>query len=136
MARDLVSPAHTLFSWPPRWMDLFDSDSFIRVEEIVEDHTLVIRAELPGVDPEKDVELMVDKGVLMLRAERHEEKEDQGHLRRRSEFRYGSFSRSIPLPVGATDDDVKATYTNGILEVRLPIAGRQAEAHKIPILAV
>jgi len=114
-------------------MDLFDDDSFIRVEEVVEDGSLVLRAELPGVDPDKDVELVVENGVLTLRAERREESETKGHHRRRSEFRYGSFARRILLPAGATDEDVKATYENGILEVRIPVDGERAEARKIPI---
>src|SRR5271166_3322181 len=134
MARDLVFPS--TFNWPPRWLDIFEGDSLVRVEEIAEDGALVIRAEIPGVDPEKDVELTVDKGMLTLHVERREEKEERPHRRRRSEFRYGSFSRTIPLPAGATEDDVKATYDNGILEVRIPLAEHDAEARKVPILKV
>ncbi len=132
-AHELVSPARSLLTWPGRWMDLFDDESFIRVEEVVEDGTLVIRAELPGVDPEKDVELFVENGVLAMRAERRQEKETKDRHRRRSEFRYGSFARSIGLPAGATEKDVKATYENGILEVRVPVEGDKAEARKVPI---
>ena len=139
MPRDMVRYGRSLMDWPPRWpgrwMDLFDEDGLIRVEELVEDHALVIRAELPGVDPEKDVEVTVDNGVLTVRAERREEKEERGRRRHRSEFRYGSFSRSVPLPAGATDEDVKATFANGILEVRVPVNGAKPEAKKIPISA-
>jgi HSP20 family protein len=134
MAQDLLFPS--AFGWPRRWMDLFDGDSFMRVEEIEQDGVLLVRAELPGVDPEEDVELTVDNGMLTLHAERHEEKEQRAHRRRRSEFRYGSFSRSIPLPAGATEDDVKAVYKNGILEVRIPLVEHEAEAKKVPILTV
>jgi HSP20 family protein len=131
--RELVWPWRSHLAWPPRWAELFDEDSFIRVEEVMEDGALVIRAELPGVDPDKDIELTVENGVMTLHAERREESEEKKRHRRRSEFRYGSFSRTIALPAGATEDDVKATYDNGILEVRVPVNGAKAEARKVPI---
>src|ERR1022692_933607 len=126
-ARSLMewSPRFPVVRWPGRWLDLFEDDGLIRVEEVVEDHTLVIRAELPGVNPDKDVELTVDNGRLTLRAERREEKEEKDRHRRRSEFRYGSFTRSVQLPPGAGQDDVKATFTDGILEVRVPVDGEK-----------
>jgi len=142
MAREITKPGRSLMEWSPRWplmrwptrwMDLFEEESFIRVEEVLEDHTLVIRAELPGVDPEKDVQLTVDHGQLTLRAERREEKEEKDRHRQRSEFRYGSFTRSLQLPAGASEDDVKATFTNGILEVRVPVDREKAETKKIAI---
>jgi HSP20 family protein len=129
-------PVHPVFNWPTRWSEVFDWDSFVRVEEIVEDGTLLIRAEIPGVDPEKDVELIVDHGVLSLHVERHDEKQEPTYKRRRSEFRYGSFSRKLVLPPGASEDDVKATYMNGILEVRIPFEQYEPEVRKVPILTV
>jgi len=131
--KELVWPWRSHLTWPPRWAELFDEDTFIRVEEVVEDGALVIRAELPGVDPDKDVELVVENGILSLHAERQEQTEDKRRHRRRSEFRYGSFSRSIALPAGATEEDVKATYENGILEVRVPVNGEKARARKVAI---
>lgn len=104
----------------------------IRVDEMVDGGELVIRAELPGVDPDKDVELTVHDGALDIRAERREEKEteEKGYLRR--ELRFGSFSRSLPLPQGVAEEDIKATYKNGILEVRVPHREPQ-EAKKIAV---
>ena len=69
----------------------------IRIEERLTDGAYVLRAELPGVDPAKDVEITVTEGVLTLRAERSEET-TQKH---RTEFRYGTFTRSVRLPAGA-----------------------------------
>jgi HSP20 family protein len=103
----------------------------IRVEELVEDDTLVIRAELPGIDPEKDVEVSISGGVLHIAATRNEKFEHKGHDEVRSEFRYGSFTRSIVLPAGMYETDVVAKYADGILEVRLPIAA--AKTHKIEV---
>jgi HSP20 family protein len=92
-----------------------------------------VRAEMPGIDPDKDVDITVSDHTLHLRAERREESKSQEKGRYRSEFRYGSFSRTIELPTGATDKDVKAQYKDGILEVRIPIDRQEVEAKKIPI---
>jgi HSP20 family protein len=88
-----------------------------RVEDYVDDGHYVLRAELPGIDPEKDVHITIENDVLTIKAERRDEKKD-GH---RSEFRYGAFTRSISLPGGVDEDDVTAKYTSGILEVRIGI---------------
>ena len=104
---------------------LFEGDPIasaeIRVEELVDDGELVVRAELPGIDPETDVDVSVSEGQLRIEAhreERQEEKEKGGY---RTEFRYGSFTRTLALPEGASADDVTATYTDGVLEIRVPI---------------
>ncbi|UUL75183.1 Hsp20/alpha crystallin family protein [Pseudarthrobacter sp. Fe7] len=117
---------------------LFEGDvgaSAIRVEEMVEGNTLVVRAELPGIDPEKDVDVTVADGVLSIKAERQEKKEQKDKDSYRSEFRYGSFVRRIPLPSGVKEGDVTASYKDGLLEVRAPIPdqGPGAGASKIPI---
>ena len=88
---------------------------------------------MPGIDPDKDVQISVTDHTLHLRAERREETKTEEKGTYRSEFRYGSFARTVPLPVGATDKDVKATYKDGILEVRIPIDRGEAESKKIPI---
>jgi HSP20 family protein len=105
----------------------------LRVEEFTEGEQMVVRAEMPGIDPDKDVDITVSDHTLQLRAERREEKKTEEDGRYRSEFQYGSFSRRVELPVGATEKDVKASYKDGILEVRIPIDRKQAEAKKIPI---
>ncbi|EYT55413.1 MULTISPECIES: Hsp20/alpha crystallin family protein [Kocuria] len=97
--------------------------SWPRVEEYRDGDTVVIRAELPGIDPEQDVELTVADDVLHLRAERRERTEHKDKGGYRSEFRYGSFSRALPLPAGCRDEDISAAYRDGVLEVRVPVAG-------------
>ena len=113
----------------PHWHDM---DDLLRVDEFRENGTLVIRADLPGIDPDSDVELTVSDGMLDIRAERREEdkREDKGYLRR--ELRYGSLSRALPLPEGITESDITATYEAGILEIRVP-EPRQEPARKIPV---
>lgn len=94
----------------------------IRVDEFREDSTLVIRAELPGIDPDQDVELTVSQGVLQITAERRvEEKEGEGDGYLRRELRYGRFRRVLPLPEGVTESDIDASYRNGILEIRVSL---------------
>jgi HSP20 family protein len=103
----------------------------MRMEEHLADHRYVARAELPGVDPEKDIEVTVAKGILTIRAERHEEMEGK----HRSEFRYGTFTRHIALPVNAEADDIQATYERGILEVSIGLRAAEEEkaGHRIPV---
>ena len=105
----------------------------IRVEELVDNGLLVIRAELPGIDPDKDVQVTVEDGMLSIRAERREEKRhgDEGHMR--SEFRYGTFVRRVPLPRGASPDVVSASYRDGILEVRLPAPAPGSSSRRVPV---
>lgn len=117
---------------PASWGAFEDAD-MLRVEEFVEGDEAVVRAEMPGIDPEKDVEITVSDHTLRMRAERREETKEEKEGTYRSEFRYGSFSRVIPLPVGASEQDVKATYKDGILEVRVPIDQKQAEAKQIKV---
>lgn len=92
----------------------------IRVDEYRQNGNLVIRAELPGIDPDKDVELTVSDSMLHIEAKRREEEkvEEKGYLRH--ELRSGSFTRTLPLPEGISESDVTASYKDGILEIRIP----------------
>jgi HSP20 family protein len=101
--------------------------SSIRVEQFLDGNTLVVRAEVPGIDPEKDVDVSVAEGMLHIKAEREEKSEQKSKTGYRSEFRYGSFTRTIALPPGAREEDVTASYRDGVLEVRAP-APEQAPA--------
>ena len=116
-----------------RMLDLDWESGWLRVEEFMDEGTLVVRAELPGIDPDKDVELSVANGVLHIRAQREEKTEKKDKDVYRSEFRYGSFVRNVPLPEGVKEDDVTASYKDGILEVRVPIA---MEEEKPPVTKV
>jgi HSP20 family protein len=118
--------------FPALWSGMEGLD-VLRVEEFVDGDEIVVRAEMPGIDPDKDVELTVTDHTLRIRAERREEAQSEEKGAYRSEFRYGSFSRSVPLPVGASEKDVKATYKDGILEVRVPLDEQEAEAKKVKV---
>ncbi|HEY7224764.1 MAG TPA: Hsp20/alpha crystallin family protein [Micromonosporaceae bacterium] len=115
--------------------DWFDQDwalrgsSLIRLEDRVTDTEYTIRAELPGLDPEKDVQINVSNGVLTIHAERREEFQAQ----HRSEFRYGMLQRSVRLPGNADESSVKAHYSQGILEITVPLKA-QPEPQRIAII--
>jgi len=96
-----------------------DSDSWLRVEEYREGDTLVVRADVPGIDPEKDVDITVADDALHIEARREEKTEHKDKTGYRSDVRYGEFSRSIPLPQGVSQDGIGATYTDGVIEVRV-----------------
>ena len=96
---------------------LFDSH-LLRLEDEMKEGVYELRAELPGVDPTDDIEVSVRDGQLTIKAERTQTSESNGH----SEFSYGSFVRTVPLPAGADEDDINATYDRGILTVTVPLA--------------
>lgn len=83
-----------------------------------------ISAELPGVE-EKDVDISVTNGVLNIKGERKEEKEEKDQSYHRIESSYGMFQRSLPLPENADQNNIKANFKNGILSVTI---AKSAEA--------
>ncbi len=131
--RPLSRPA-----WPEDRFDRLIRDVFggvmrktgkwpMQVEEYVEDGHCVVRLEMPGLDPDTDIDVEIGGGAVHVAAQREERTQEERPEAYRSEFRYGSFERSIPLPDGATEKDVSATYRDGILEVRLPLASTGQE---------
>jgi HSP20 family protein len=103
----------------------------IRVEEYAEDSRYLVKAELPGIDPSEDVEVTVGSGRLRIHAERS----DKFEGKHRSEFRYGSFTRSLTLPANAVEADVTASYQAGILTVSIGLKGEKEAARKIEVKA-
>jgi HSP20 family protein len=97
---------------------------------------LVIRAELPGVDPEKDVEISVADGILNIRGQRRVEHRQEETNYIRMETSYGVFERTIPLPDGIDLDRIRATHDRGILEITIPAAAQISQVRKIPVQSV
>jgi HSP20 family protein len=95
---------------------IFDT-RLLRMEEELNEGRYEIRAEIPGVDPAEDVTVTVRDGQLSIKAERTQKSESNG----RSEFSYGSFVRTVALPVGADEDDITAVYDKGILTVSIAV---------------
>jgi len=101
------------------------------VEISDQEKELRVTAEVPGLE-EKDIEVMLDDGVLTLKGEKRSETEDKD--RQFSERFYGSFERRIPLGYEVEDDKVDARFKNGVLTVTLPKTERaQAKAKRIAI---
>ena len=134
----------SLFDWtfPPmgwwsRFEDLFrdgEGRQMLRVEEFEQDGTLVVRAEMPGIDPDKDVEISVTNGLVTIRAERTEEEETAKKHFHRKEIHYGAFARTLALPEGVKEGDISASYKDGILEIHVPVHETpKAEAKRVPI---
>jgi Molecular chaperone (small heat shock protein) len=102
------------------------------VEVFQQDDNLVVRAELPGMDP-GDVRIEITDDGLVIEGERrceHEERLEGGY---RSEIEYGRFHRLIPLPEGANIDQAQARLNNGVLEVMIPMAEERRQRRSIPV---
>jgi HSP20 family protein len=114
-------PARRPFALGVDW----PAEDVIRVDVFRDGDTEVIRAELPGIDPEKDVDITIADGMLRIHAERRSDEtiEEKGFMRR--ELRYGSMSRTLPLPEGVSESEITASYNNGILEIRVAMPQRQ-----------
>jgi HSP20 family protein len=118
---------------PEFWGARREMGGVMRIEETADDQGVTIRGEIPGIDPDNDVEITVDNGRLNIKAERRQQTEEEADGRTRSEFRYGSYRRSCDLPAGASADDIEATYKDGILEIRIPIDAERSDAARIKV---
>ena len=136
-------PARRLLDLP----DLFGLDTFnaptrqmlaseptMRVEQFRENGDIVVRAEMPGLNVDEDVDITIEDDVIHIAAERREEKTEDKEGTYRSEFRYGRFERSFRLPKDADAEKIKADYNKGILEIRIPVAAAvDEEPRKVSI---
>ena len=83
------------------------------------DKEIIVQMEVPGIDP-KDIEVTLTNNVLTIKGEKKLERKEEGEDFHRIERRFGTFSRSIRLPVEVNADAVEATYKNGVLKLVLP----------------
>lgn len=107
-------------TWQPS-IELFDTDKEV-----------VLRADLPGIDP-KELEVEVQEGEVTIKGQHRQEKEARAENYFHAERRYGSFFRRVPLPVPVKAAEAKASYKNGVLEVRMPKEEPQAKGYRVPI---
>jgi HSP20 family protein len=103
------------------------------LESYVDSGKLIVRADLPGVDP-KDVEITATGDQLTIRGKREQQHEEKGRDFLHREVAYGSFERVIKLPGGVNPDQIKAAYNKGVLELTVPLP-EQARTRKVPIQA-
>jgi HSP20 family molecular chaperone IbpA len=110
---------------------LFDT-RLLRMEEELKDGRYEIHAEIPGVNPADDVDVTVRDGQLTIKAKRTQKSESHG----RSEFSYGSFVRTVALPVGADEDDITAVYDKGIITVSIAVPDSDPNAKHVEVQVV
>lgn len=97
------------------------------VDEYREDGALVVRAELPGVDADKDLQVTASEGVLHIAVERHEEEApERRHYLCHELLHRRRLERDLALPEGAQESELVATYSDGVLEVRMPLPADKA----------
>jgi HSP20 family protein len=103
------------------------------VDLVEQTDEFVLRADLPGV-AEQDVKVELDHNVLTVSGERKAEHEERKDGYYRLERASGRFARSLRLPEGVDADDIKASFDNGVLEVRVPKPASH-KPHRVPITA-
>lgn len=123
-----------LIRWDPfKEMDTMKESWSPSVDIFETENEVVIKAELPGMDP-KDIDIKLENNVLMLRGDRRFEKETKNENYHRVERSYGNFTRSFSLPAFVDDSKVHAEYKNGLLRIVLP-KKEQAKSKEIKIAA-
>lgn len=107
----------SFFERRPRTGDMGEWYPSLDVAETKND--VVIKAEVPGMDP-KDIDISLSNGVLTIKGEKkqeREEKEGDYHFTERS---FGTFTRAIQLPAEVQSEKIEASYKNGVLKIILP----------------
>jgi len=102
------------------------------IDVVRENGNLLIRADVPGITPD-EVKIEVEDDVLTVTGAHTETTEEKGRRYVRRERRYGSFTRSIALPVGVDPKAIKATTHDGLVEVTVPLP-EPAKKERIQIM--
>ena len=138
--------AHTITRWDPfseladmrsRFDRLFgdlasgDREWMPAVDMIREDGHLIVRAEVPGIKPE-EIDIQAEGGMLTISGKHEESSEEKGKEFVRRERRYGAFSRRMALPDGVDPKKIKATTSDGVLEITVPLP-KEAAAEPVSI---
>jgi HSP20 family protein len=129
-------PFFASFRWPARAFGAGGTTTWSPDIDVFEkDNCLVTRIDLPGMKKE-EVKVEVTDGFLAISGERTTEKEEKKENEYRCERAYGSFYRAVPLPHGAKLEDIKATFSDGVLEVAVPLPAKaQPAARRVEINA-
>jgi len=106
--------------WPSIWSRSGDGELLAPAVDVYEEkEEVVVKAELPGMTKD-DIEVDISDTHLTLKGEKKKEGKTQGENYFACECSYGAFHRSIELPRDVQADKVKASFKNGVLEIRLP----------------
>ena len=106
--------------WPERWLRTEEMMTHAPAMDIFQDKDdIVVKAELPGMEKD-DIEVNLTDHTVTIKGEEKQEKEIKKEHYYRSERSYGGFVRTLQLPADVQADKIKASFKNGVLEVRLP----------------
>lgn len=120
LVTDLQEDINRLFSSSLRRSPAVGSAEFLPTLEVKEDENqFLLHFDIPGME-RKDLDISVAGNMLTVKGERKEEENKKGKGYFYSERRYGSFQRSVELPVEVDADKVAANYKDGVLELTLP----------------
>ena len=111
-------------TWGETWPSLRQMPWMPDVEVRQQDHDLIVRVDLPGLKKD-DVKVNVTDDAITIEGERKHEAKTEEHGIYRTERSYGQFSRTIPLPEGVIAEQAKASFDNGVLEIRMPAPPEQ-----------
>jgi HSP20 family protein len=126
-------PSGSAFDVEPFWRGALTFGKAPAVDFTEHDKKYEITAEMPGME-EEDIDVKYADGVLTIKGEKKEEKEEKHKDYYLSERRFGSFQRSFQVPNGIEADKIDASFKNGVLTVTLPkSAEAQKREKKIPI---
>ncbi len=136
--RDMESMMEDFFGrgwrpwWPERWFKTEGAELIAPVLDLYEEKDdIVVKAEIPGIDKD-NIEVNLGDHTLTIKGEKKKEEETKEENYYRSERSYGAFLRTIELPKDVHADKVKATFKNGVLEVRLPKT-EEAKAKEVKV---
>lgn len=118
--------------WPERWFRTEGLElSAPAVDVFEEKDDIVVKAEMPGMDKD-NIEVNLSDHTLTIKGEKKKEEEVKEENYYRMERSYGSFLRTVELPKEVHADKVKATFKNGVLEIRMPKT-EQAKAKEVKV---
>jgi HSP20 family protein len=121
------------FNFPTFFKTEFENAEWVpQIEVLHNKGQFMVRADLPGLTKD-EVKVEVTDDMLSISGERKEEKEEKREGFYRSERRYGSFYRKIPLPEGAKTENAAATFQNGVLEITMPAKKIEPPTRKLEI---
>lgn len=112
---------------------MFERAEYPAMDVIEGENEITVKAELPGLEA-KDVDISLENNQLILKGEKKLESEEKKDNYHRIERSYGSFFRSVPMPVKVKQEGIKARFDKGILHITLP-KDEAAKSRKIEIEA-
>lgn len=127
MGREMVN----FFDRSP--FDFFGRTTSPRIDVYQTDNDVIVKAEIPGVSKE-DLSVYIDENILRLSGQFKRDNEYKDENIYRTERHYGTFSRTIPLPIEVKSDDANAEYSDGILSITIPkVEQKKLKGKKIDI---